>query len=179
MLDDYKLTRGSALRIPNESWFQENVSPASSYQYASFFSFPWKKTQPKLSLITMFPNVLIDEGWYYKLTSCSVGLDSRVTDGRTTCYVYFGRWTIWPSAKQGCCSKGSQKWAKPAGSGQPVLSVPPQGQRVLRAAYWNLSSVSLRISAPSLTYFYPQKVAFWVAVPLFKSHLFKKELTKI
>lgn len=40
-----------------------------------------EKLTPEFPLIITRPNVLIGEGWHYKLTSCSVGLDSRVAEG--------------------------------------------------------------------------------------------------
>lgn len=84
ILDSYEPIWSSALRIPIRVDFKEGVS-TTSYQRAemvSFFFLPRKENlSQKLPLIITFSNVLIDEGWHSKLTSCSVGLDSRVADG--------------------------------------------------------------------------------------------------
>lgn len=143
MLNDHKLTWDSVLRFLIRNYFTERISIAPSYQCAEmifFFAFPWKKTSAKNSnWLSHFLMFLINEGHIANSPFAQLFQNLELQMGRTTCYVYFGRRTVWPSSKQSCCPKDSQKWAKPAGLGtaSPLLASPGIELRVLRAAYWN------------------------------------------
>ena len=141
--------------------FNESVSTATSYQCAemvSVFSFPWKETSARtptwescfLALWLMRADIT-----HSPLAQLVCTLELQM--GRTACCAYFDRRTMWPSAQHSCGPKDSQKWAKPTGSEQPVLSSLPQELSseshlleslsnlpknwVLRATYWNLSLI--------------------------------------
>lgn len=131
-------------------------------------------------LITLFSNVLIDEGWHYNLTSGSVGLDSRVADGEDHTLRVLWQKDYVALCQSQLLSQGFSEMSKACwlGTASPLLTS-PRAESLESRAYWDLFLICWPENlCPSLTHFYPQKVTSWTTVSILKWHLPKEEFNK-